>query len=88
MRHHAPRKKKKKAKKLKAVNDGFVMARTAMITASSYAQLATISSTPGLPQLKALRVMEIVIDTAKAVAASVNDVRHWTHFVPRYTPHG
>ena len=91
MKHRAPRKKKKKAKKLKAANDAMVMVRTAMITANSYAQLAIVSATPIFNEtpsaslsLKALRIVEITMDTAKSVAASINDIKHWIHFVPNY----
>lgn len=85
MKLRAPRKKKKKAKKLKAANDALIMARTAMITAQSYAQLAIISSVPvESVAIKALRVASIVIDAAKGIQLSLQDIKHWTYFVPNY----
>lgn len=85
MKLRAPRKKKKKAKKLKSDNDAMVMARTAMITANSYAQVAIISSTPSqIPAIKALSVAQTLIETAKAISTSMSDIKHWTHFVPNY----
>lgn len=88
MKHHAPRKKKKQAKKLKAANDAIVMVRTAMISTQSFAQIAIISATP-LNQItsiaeKALKVAMVTIDAAKAVAKSMSDIKHWGYFVPNY----
>lgn len=85
MKLRAPRKKKKKAKKLKAANDAMVMARTAMITANSYAQVAIIRSTPlEIPAIKAVKVAQTLVETAKAIGTSMSDIKHWTHFVPNF----
>lgn len=91
MKYRAPRKKKKIAKKIKAANDAMIMVRTAMITAQSYIQLAIVAVAP-IPYaigasaigLKSLRVVEITMNAAKAIAASMNEIKHWTYFVPNY----
>jgi len=88
MKYRAPRRKKKKAKKLKSMNDAMIMARAAMITAQSYAQLVIVASTPTSqflhPTEKSLKSALILIDTAKSVVTNMNDIKHWSHFVPNY----
>lgn len=72
MKHHVPRKKKKRAKKLKAANDGMVMARTAIISMQGAMQLAMDSSIPinhvGSLADKALRLVQVTTDVAKGMA--------------------
>jgi hypothetical protein len=77
-----PRKKKKQAKKLKAINDGLVMVQAIMITASNLAQLAIISATPfEVPALKAVKAAQLVIDSQKSVSKVMLGIKPWTDFI-------
>jgi len=85
MKYRAPRKKKKIAKRKKSMNDAMVMARTAIITASSYAQMSIINSTLFTARpLRLMKIAEVAINTAKAVSLSMGDIKHWTNFIPNY----
>lgn len=91
MKYRAPRKKKKQAKRLKAANDAMIIARTSIISVQAAMQLAIISATPCSPYSrfgsvaeKTLRVVEITMDTAKAIKTSMSDIKPWIHFVPNY----
>ena len=80
-----PRKKKKVAKKLKAKNDALVMAMAAMVNASSMVQMAIIGSTPSeIPAIKIVKAAQMAVDSAKAVANCMAQIKPWTSFVPKY----
>lgn len=85
MKHRAPRKKKKQAKKLKAAHDISIMVRTQIIAAQSTAQVAIIAASPAAaPAFKALKVASVMIGTARWIQASLSEIKHWTSFVPNY----
>jgi hypothetical protein len=85
MKIRAPRKKKKKAKKLKAFNDSVVMVQAAMIAASGVAQIAIISGTPsGTPALKTLAIAQNLIDSTHTMSECLKQIKPWIAFVPKY----
>ena len=85
MINRVPRKKKKIAKKAKARADAVVMVTSAMISAQSVAQVTIVNALPcELPALKVLRVVEIVVNTAAAISSNMQNIKHWTAFVPNY----
>lgn len=85
MKHRAPRKKKKKAKKLKAKTDLLIMVRTRIIAAQTVAQLAIIAASPAESvSFKALRAASVVAGSARWIQQSLSEIKHWTYFVPNY----
>lgn len=85
MRHRAPRKKKKQAKRIKAAHDAFVMTQAAVSTAMGAVQLACIVARPN-PTTKALEVAECTINQADAIKKILSQIKPWQHFVkPKMT---
>lgn len=89
MKNRAPRKKKKQAKKLKTAHDAVIMAKSAVIIMQGVMQTAMINSMVNYPPivtpaLKVLKVVEVVQNTATAMAQCTSEFKPWTHFVPNY----
>lgn len=80
-----PRKLKKKAKKRKALHDAMVMTHVAMVKAMGQSQVMKITvippTNPHHIALKALYVVEVVTDTAKAVSNCMSQIKHYREFV-------
>lgn len=79
-----PRKLKKKAKKRKAFHDAMIMTQTAMLAVMGRSQVAMVAATPirhpSEIALKALRVAEVLYDTAQAVSKCMSQIKHYREF--------
>ena len=87
MKNRVPRKKKKLAKKRKAIADILTTTQMALIAANSAVQLAIVNATPTLGPspinriLKVLRVIEIAKDSAKLIQERSSQFKDWRNFV-------
>lgn len=92
MKHRAPRKKKKQAKRLKALNDAFIMTQAAVSCVMTMVQVAHIAGRPNptfIPTAivdKAIDVAQATKDGATAITSIMAQIKTWQHFVkPKMT---
>lgn len=79
-----PRKRKKQVKKIVARKNAIKMTMTAVTVAQSWAQMAVISATPSITSVpeKALKVVQITSDTAKAIGRIMSEPPNsWKDFI-------